>query len=106
MTSGAVLAAHGARAAERFVRPDRLEDAVAEMREGMRHFARETGLKIGREAAERALLFGLSVMPEEVVEWYARGGWHGRLEPYVAYWTEDEKLARRAGGGWLGGAAD
>jgi hypothetical protein len=40
-------------------------------------------------------------MPEEVVEWYARGGWRGRLEPYVAYWTEDEKLARRAGeAGW------
>ncbi len=37
------------------------------------------------------------MMPEDVVEWYARGGWHGRLEPYVAYWTEDEKLARRAG---------
>jgi hypothetical protein len=36
-------------------------------------------------------------MPEEVVEWYARGGWRGRLEPYVAYWTEDEELARRAG---------
>jgi hypothetical protein len=40
-------------------------------------------------------------MPEEVVETYARGGWRGRLEPYVAYWTEDEKLARRAGEtGW------
>ena len=101
MTSGAVLAAYGARAAERFVRSDRLEDAIAEMREGMRHFARDTGLKIGREAAERALLLGLSVMPEDVVQWYARDGWHGRLEPYVAYWTEDEKLARRAGeAGW------
>jgi hypothetical protein len=101
MTSGAVLAAYGAKAAERFVRSDRLEDAVAEMHEGMRHFARDTGLKIGREAAERALLLGLSTMPEEVVEWYARGGWRGRLEPYVAYWTEDEKLARRAGeAGW------
>jgi hypothetical protein len=101
MTSGAVLAAYGAKAAERFVRSDRLEDAVAEMREGMRHFARDTGLRVGREAAERALLLGLSVMPEEVVEWYARGGWRGRLEPYVAYWTEDEELARRAGkAGW------
>jgi hypothetical protein len=30
------------------------------MHEGMRHYARETGLKIGREAAERALLLGLS----------------------------------------------
>jgi hypothetical protein len=80
---------------------ERLEDAVTEMHEGMRHFARGTGLKIGREAAERALLLGLSTMPEEVVEWYARGGWRGRLEPYVAYWTEDEKLARRAGeAGW------
>jgi len=40
-------------------------------------------------------------MPEDVVEWYARDGWRGRLEPYVAYWTEDEKLARRAGeAGW------
>jgi hypothetical protein len=101
MTSGAVLAAYGAKAAERFVRSDRLEDAVAEMHEGMRHFARDTGLRIGREAAERALLLGLSTMPEGVVEWYARGGWRGRLEPYVAYWTEDEKLARRAGeAGW------
>ncbi len=101
MTSGAVLAAYGAKAAERFVRNDRLEDAVAEMRRGMRHFARDTGLKIGREAAERALLLGLSTMPEEVVEAYAKGGWRGRLEPYVAYWTEDEKLARRAGeAGW------
>jgi hypothetical protein len=100
MTSGAVLAAYGARAAERFVRSDRLEDAVDEMHEGMRHYARETGL-IGREAAERALLLGLSVMPEDVVERYARGGWRGRLEPYVAYWTEDEGLARRAGeAGW------
>jgi hypothetical protein len=40
-------------------------------------------------------------MPEELVEAYARGGWRGRLEPYVAYWTEDEGLARRAGeAGW------
>jgi hypothetical protein len=40
-------------------------------------------------------------MPKEVVEAYARGGWRGRLEPYVAYWTEDEGLARRAGeAGW------
>jgi hypothetical protein len=101
MTSGAVLAAYGARAAERFVRSDRLEDAAAEMHEGMRHYARDTGLRIGREAAERAFLLGLSVMPEDVVKWYARGGWRGRLEPYVAYWTEDEKLARRAGeAGW------
>jgi hypothetical protein len=91
----------GAKAAERFVRSDRLEDAIAEMHEGMRHYARETGLKIGREAAERALLLGLSTMPEDVVEWYARGGWRGRLEPYVAYWTENEELARRAGeAGW------
>jgi hypothetical protein len=101
MTSGAVLAAYGARAAERFVRSDRLEDAVAEMHEGMRHYARNSGLKIGREAAERAFLLGLSTMPEDVVEWYARGGWRGRLEPYVAYWTEDAELARRAGeAGW------
>jgi hypothetical protein len=101
MTSGAVLAAYGAKAAERFVRSDRLEEAVAEMHEGMRHYARNSSLKIGREAAERALLLGLSVMPEDVVEWYARDGWHGRMEPYVAYWTEDEKLARRAGeAGW------
>jgi hypothetical protein len=101
MTSGAVLAAYGAKAAERFVRSDRLEDAVEEMREGMRHYARDTGLRIGREAAERAFLLGLSTMPEEVVKWYARDGWRGRLEPYVAYWTEDEKLARRAGeAGW------
>ncbi len=93
--------AYGAKAAERFVRSDRLEDAVEEMHEGMRHYARNSGLKIRREAAERALLLGLSVMPEDVVEWYARGGWHGRLVPYVAYWTEDEKLARRAGeAGW------
>jgi hypothetical protein len=100
-TSGAVLAAYGAKAAERFVRSDRLEDAVKEMHEGMRHYARDTGLRIGREAAERALLLGLSVMPEDVVEWYSRGGWHGRLEPYVAYWTEDAELARRAGkAGW------
>jgi hypothetical protein len=83
------------------VRSDRLEDAVAEMHKGMRHFARDTGLRVGREAAERALLLGLSVMPEEVVEAYARGGWRGRLEPYVAYWTEDAELARRAGkAGW------
>jgi hypothetical protein len=96
-----LLAAYGARAAERFVRSDRLEDAVDEMHEGMRHFARDTGLRVGREAAERALLLGLSVMPEDVVEWYARDGWRGRLEPYVAYWTEDEGLARRAGeAGW------
>jgi hypothetical protein len=40
--------AYGARAAERFVRSDRLEDAVAEMHEGMRRYAREAGLKIGR----------------------------------------------------------
>jgi hypothetical protein len=93
--------AYGAKAAERFVRSDRLEDAVEEMHEGMRHYARDTGLRIGREAAERALLLGLSVMPEDVVEWYARGGWRGRLEPYVAYWTEDAELARRAGeAGW------
>jgi hypothetical protein len=40
-------------------------------------------------------------MPKEVVEWYSRGGWRGRLEPYVAYWTEDAELARRAGeAGW------
>jgi outer membrane biosynthesis protein TonB len=40
-------------------------------------------------------------MPEELVEAYARGGWRGWLEPYVAYWTEDEGLARRAGEtGW------
>jgi hypothetical protein len=40
-------------------------------------------------------------MPEDVVERYARDGWRGRLEPYVAYWTEDEGLARRAGeAGW------
>jgi tetratricopeptide (TPR) repeat protein len=72
-----------------------------EMHEGMRHFARDAGLRVGREAAERALLLGLSTMPEDVVEWYARGGWRGRMEPYVAYWTEDEKLARRAGeAGW------
>jgi hypothetical protein len=88
-------------AAERFVRSDRLEDAVDDMHKGMRHYARDTGLRIGREAAERALLLGLSVMPEDVVEWYARGGWRGRLEPYVAYWTEDAELARRAGdAGW------
>ncbi len=93
--------AYGARAAERFVRSDKLEEAVAEMHEGMRHFAKGTGLKIGREAAERALLLGLSAMPEEVVERYARDGWRGRLEPYAAYWTEDERLARRAGeAGW------
>ncbi len=93
--------AYGARAAERFVRSDRLEDAVKEMHEGMRHFARDTGLRVGREAAERAFLLGLSAMSEEVVEAYAKGGWRGRLEPYVAYWTEDEGLARRAGeAGW------
>jgi hypothetical protein len=80
---------------------ERLEDAVTEMHEGMRHFARGTGLKIGREAAERALLLGLSTMPEEVVEAYAKGGWRGRLEQYIAYWTEDTELARRAGeAGW------
>jgi hypothetical protein len=96
-----LLAAYGARAAERFVRSDRMEDVVAEMHEGMRHYARDTGLRVGREAAERALLLGLSTMPEEVVETYAKGGWRGRLEPYTAYWTEDEKLARRAGeAGW------
>jgi len=40
-------------------------------------------------------------MPEDVVQWYARDGWRGRLEPYVAYWTEDAELARRAGeAGW------
>ncbi len=89
--------AYGARAAERFVRSDRLEDAVKEMHEGMRHFARDTGLRIGREAAERALLLGLSTTPEEVVEAYAKGGWRGRLEPYIAYWTEDTEPARRAG---------
>jgi hypothetical protein len=95
-TSGAVLTAPG-----RFVRSDRLEDAVDDMHEGMRHYARDTGLRIGREAAERALLLGLSTMPEDVVEAYARGGWRGRLEPYVAYWTEDAELARRAGeAGW------
>ena len=93
--------AYGVKAAERFVRSDRLEDAVAEMHEGMRHYARNSGLRIGREAAERALLLGLSTMPEQLVEAYVRGGWRGRLEPYVAYWTEDEKLARRAGeAGW------
>jgi hypothetical protein len=101
MTSSAVLAAYGAMAAERFVRSDRLEEADAEMHEGMRRYARGSGLKIGREAAERALLLGLSTMPEDVVEWYARDGWRGRLEPHVAYWTEDEGLARRAGeAGW------
>jgi hypothetical protein len=96
-----LLAAYGARAAERFVRSDRLEEAIAEMREGMRHYARETGLRVGREAAERALLLGLSTMPEQLVEAYTRGGWRGRLEPYVAYWTEDAELARKAGeAGW------
>jgi polyhydroxyalkanoate synthesis regulator phasin len=40
--------AYGAVAAERFVRSDRLEEAVAEMHEGMKHYAREAGLKIGR----------------------------------------------------------
>jgi hypothetical protein len=40
-------------------------------------------------------------MLEDVVQWYARDSWRGRLEPYVAYWTEDEKLAMRAGeAGW------
>jgi hypothetical protein len=74
-----LLAAYGAKATERFVRSDRLEDAVGEMHEGMRHFARDTGPRVGREAAGRALLLGLSTMPEEVVEAYARGGWRGRL---------------------------
>jgi hypothetical protein len=87
-------AAHGA-AAERLVYSDRMEDAVAEMHEGMRHFARDAGLKIGDESAERALLLGLLTMLEELVEAYACGGWRGRLEPYVAYWIED--------GGWRGG---
>ncbi len=96
-----LLAAYGAKATERFVRSDRLEDAVAEMHEGMRHYARDTCLRVGREAAEKALLLGLSTMPEELVEAYAKGGWRGRLEPYVAYWTEDEGLARRAGE-WVG----
>ncbi len=36
-------------------------------------------------------------MPEELVEAYAKGGWRGRLEPYTAYWTEDEGPARKAG---------
>jgi len=40
-------------------------------------------------------------MPDDVVQWYARDSWRGRLEPYVAYWTEDAELARRAGeAGW------
>jgi hypothetical protein len=56
---------------------------------------------LGREAAERALLLALSAVPKEHVEAYMRGGWRGRIEPYVAYWTEDEGLARRAGeAGW------
>ncbi|WP_143615323.1 hypothetical protein [Thermoproteus sp. CP80] len=97
----ALLAAYGARAAERFVESDRLEDAVGEMHEAMRRYARNSGLRIGREAAERALLLGLSAVPQEHVEAYMRGGWRGRIEPYVAYWTEDEGLARRAGeAGW------
>jgi hypothetical protein len=71
------------------------------MHEAMRRYARNSGLKMGREAAERALLLGLSAVPQEHVEAYARGGWRGRIEPYVAYWTEDEGLARRAGeAGW------
>jgi hypothetical protein len=45
-------------------------------------------------------------MPEELVEAYAKGGWRGRLEPYVAYWTEDEGAGEEGGGGWLGGSAD
>jgi flagellar biosynthesis/type III secretory pathway protein FliH len=97
----ALLAAYGARAAERFVESDRLEDAVGEMHEAMRRYARGSGLRMGREAAERALLLGLSAVPQEHVEAYMRGGWRGRIEPYVAYWTEDEGLARRAGeAGW------
>jgi hypothetical protein len=96
-----LLAAYGVRAAERFVESDRLEDAVGEMHEAMRRYARNSGLRIGREAAERALLLGLSAVPQEHVEAYMRGGWRGRIEPYVAYWTEDEGLARRAGeAGW------
>jgi hypothetical protein len=96
-----LLAAYGVRAAERFVVSDRLEDAVDELHEAMRRYARGSGLKIGREAAERALLLALSTVPGEHVEAYARGGWRGRIEPYVAYWTEDEGLARRAGeAGW------
>jgi hypothetical protein len=99
-TSGAVLAAYGARAAERFVRSDRLEDAVAEMHEGMRHYARETSLKIGREAAERALLLGLSAMPKELVEAYAEAagaaGWS-----HTSPIGQRMRLARRAGeAGW------
>jgi hypothetical protein len=35
-------------ATERFVCSDRLEEAVAEMHEGMRHFAHDADLKIGR----------------------------------------------------------
>jgi hypothetical protein len=46
------------------------------------------------------------VMPEEVVEWYARDGWRGRLEPYVAYWTEDAEAGEAGRRGGLGGAAD
>jgi hypothetical protein len=51
---------YGAVAAERFIRSDRLDDAVEDMHQGMRHYARDTGLRIGREAAEKALLLGLS----------------------------------------------
>ncbi|MDT7870456.1 MAG: hypothetical protein RQ839_09805, partial [Thermoproteus sp.] len=97
----ALLAAYGTRAAERFVESDRLEDAVDELREAMRRYARNSGLRMGREAAERALLLGLSAVPQEHMEAYTRGGWRGRIEPYVAYWTEDAELARRAGeAGW------
>jgi hypothetical protein len=40
-------------------------------------------------------------MPEDVLEQYVKHGWRGRIEPYVAYWTEDGELARRAGlAGW------
>jgi hypothetical protein len=42
------LAAYGAMVAERLVRSDRLEEAVAEMHEGMRHFAHDADLKMGR----------------------------------------------------------
>jgi len=96
-----LLAAYGARAAERFVESDKLEDAVGELHEAMRRYARGSGLRMGREAAERALLLALSTVPGEHIEAYMRGGWRGRIEPYVAYWTEDEGLARRAGeAGW------
>jgi hypothetical protein len=96
-----LLAAYSANAAERFVRSERLEDAVAEMHEGMRHFARGTGLKIGRERLRGRFCLASRRCWREVVEAYARGGWRGRLEPYVAYWTEDTELARRAGeAGW------